>query len=719
MSRSTATTYAMPVLHEALKAFAKEVTTKSTQTTPGEPEAQLRGPFEMFMTNAATALDWNIVITDETPLSDNKGRPDFAINRNGLLVGYVELKAPGTGTDSRKFKGHNKDQFKRFINIPNLLYTDGNEWALYRSGKLAHKTVLLSGDVATESAKAVSADDSSSLENLLRDYFQWEPHLPLDKNGKLKLPDFADRLAPLCRMLRDSAESELEHADSLLEQLADEWRAMLFPGASNKQFADTYAQTVTFALLLARSQGTEPLTLINAEETLKTSHGLLSLVLKVFTDQPNPSSLGEINPALQLLLRVIGAVDVATFTATGDPWLNFYEDFLAAYDPKLRKNAGVYYTPAAVVQAQVRLVDDILTSKLGIWKGMADNRVIVLDPAIGTGTYLLGMIDHAMAKIKDGKDQGAVAGHASELAKRIFGFELLVGPYAVAQLRVTKALTEHGAEFTRQGANIFLADTLEDPNVLQFPLPTLYEPITREREKAREVKRDKEVIVCLGNPPYGRHVGYDSEADNRVETGSWVRHGTGTNHAILDAFIKPVKDTGLGHHLKNIYNLYVYFWCWALWKVFKQNNDSGAKDTGIISFITASSYLDGPAFVGMRWHMRKICDDIWLIDLGGDSRGAIKEENVFNIQTPVVIAFAVRSKPEDENTPATVRYTKITGTRAEKLNALNSLTGLSGIKWETCDSGWQDSFKPAPPPLPIRAYHSSATLCLCKSRVYR
>ena len=146
-------------LHRALQTFASTVTVKMAQLAAGSPEDQLRAPFETFMAAVAQALGWNVVCTGETPLPDRLGCPDYAVHLNQLLAGYVELKAPGVGATASRFKGHNRDQFKRFSAIPNILYTDGNEWALYRDGKPVDRIVRLSGDVATDGSQATTLQD--------------------------------------------------------------------------------------------------------------------------------------------------------------------------------------------------------------------------------------------------------------------------------------------------------------------------------------------------------------------------------------------------------------------------------------------------------------------------------------------------------------------------------------------------------------------------------
>jgi len=314
------------LIDAALRQFAASVTAKMTQLVHGEPEEQLRHPFEQFMAEVAAALSWKVVCTGETPLPDRLGRPDFALHLNGLLAGYVELKAPGSGANPARFKGHNRAQWKRFSAIPNILYTDGNEWALYRSGERVGKILRFEGDVASEGKKAVGPQDAQALKSLLRDFLLWQPHIPTGRNGKIDLKAFAALIAPLCRMLRDDVADALKDLRSPLVQLAKDWRQLLFPEASDDQFADAYAQTVAFALLLGRSEGADPLTLASAELALAAKHSLLSRALQVLTD---PGARTEIAASLDLLLRVIAVAPPATLSGrkdsqnSNDPWLYF------------------------------------------------------------------------------------------------------------------------------------------------------------------------------------------------------------------------------------------------------------------------------------------------------------------------------------------------------------------------------------------------------------
>ena len=467
---------------------------------------------------------------------------------------------------------------------------------------------------------------------------------------------------------------------------------------------------------MGRSEGADPLTLERAETALATQHNLLSRALQILTD---PNARAEMTASLDLLLRVIAVVPPSTLAGPEDPWLYFYEDFLAAYDLKLRKDTGAYYTPVEVVRCQVRLIDDMLVNRFGKPLGFADTSVVTLDPATGTGTYLLCVIEHALGRIEAEQGSGAVAGQATTLAENLYGFEQMVGPYAVTELRVSRALRDRGAVLPKDGTHVYLTDTLESPNAKPPQLPLFLHPIAEQHAKALKVKCDVPVIVCLGNPPYDRHKAVEMKDENNLSRyGGWVRFGDPLpgdtikdkkgkeiklksakarlkrrqRLAILKDFIDPAIAVGYGVHVKNLYNSFVYFWRWAMWKVFEHTTYSGV---GIVSFITSAAYLKGQAFCGMREHMRRLCKEIYILDLSGEGRGTRKSDNVFAIQTPVAIAIAVRSGNTNKDKPARARYTRVEGTRDQKLRILDTIVEFKSVQWQDCPKDWHAPFHPA------------------------
>lgn len=193
------------------------------------------------------------------------------------------------------------------------------------------------------------------------------------------------------------------------------------------------------------------------------------------------------------------------------------------------------------------------------------------------------------------------------------------------------------------------------------------------------------MLVCLGNPPYYRQVIDAEDADEVDRQGGWVRFGDEGSIPILRDFLRDAPPV----HAKNLYNLYVYFWRWALWKVF----ETGGR-RGIVTFITASSYLRGPGFAGMRRHMREMFEELWILDLGGEGRGARQSENVFAIQTPVAIAIGFRDEETRSDEPASVHYARIDGTREEKLAALARISSVDDVTWRRCMAGWTQPLLP-------------------------
>ena len=669
-----------------LSAFAAEASVKLKLPGSGEPEEQLRGPLEKFLQDAGKVFGLHIGCKGEVHIKD-VGRPDYAIYSNGALCGFVELKRPGKGADPNRYRGHDKTQWESFRALPNILYTDGNEWALYENGERRGPLVRLSGDIVAAGKKAVNQEDAAPLELLMRDFLTWHPLVPRDARALAKL------LAPLCRLLREEVANSLKDAESPFNLLYAEWKATLFPGQSLERFADAYAQTVTFSLLLANAEGGNVLDLHNAEKALSAGHMLLAKALKIFTDNLHAD---ELPISLAILQRIVAAIPPAGVKASDkDPWLYFYEDFLAVYDPKLRKDSGSYYTPVEAVRAMTRLTADILVERMGKTHGFAAPDVMTLDPASGTGTFLLSIIAETLDPIAEKMGPGAATSFADSLARHLYGFELQVGPYAVAQLRLSRALAEHGAQLPKDGPQVYLTDTLESPDIVpQFP-SLLSRELSEQHKKAIAVKKEKRILVCIGNPPYDRHEATD--AYNRKETGGWVRWGDKDSDdaytpetALLESFVAPVRKAGQGGQLKNLYNLYVYFWRWALWKVFEQEKAS----PGIVAFITASSFLEGPAFAGMREMLRRLCHEVYIIDLGGEGRGARKEENIFNIQTPVCITLAVRYGKKDETQAAEVKYARIEGSREKKLAELSEIKDLAALHWHECPAGWAENFTP-------------------------
>ncbi|WP_328829211.1 N-6 DNA methylase [Streptomyces sp. NBC_00252] len=649
---------------------------------PGDPEDQLRAPTETLVSAVATAMGLNAVMHGEVRLVDLEARPDYGVDVSGAPVGYIEIKRPGKGADPTVFTGHNGRQWNKLKLLPNVLYTDGNEWALYRNGKRVGEIARLNKSVRT--AGSALASDDGLFSQVLRSFLLWSPNPPRTITQLVKA------ISGLCALLRAEVLSSLKLekegvASPLFSVLADDWRGLLFPDATDDAFADQYAQTVTFALLLARVEkvdfSSRDVSVIARE--LGKKHSLMGKALAVLTDDSN----GGLGVTLESLIAVIGAVDWQKLdNASGDAHLHLYESFLAQYDSKLRQATGSYYTPQEAVSFMTGFVDEILKKRLGKISGLASDGIVVADPAMGTGTFLLNIIQKVKDAIIDEEGQGAVGPRLRTFSsQQLIGFEKQTGPFAVAELRLHQALQEMIGDEQTPELRVYVADTLDNPYAEQSQLGALYEPIARSRRDANKVKREEPVLVVIGNPPY---------KDKAGGQGGWVESGDlkASQQPLLKDFTPSASPRAMGAHLKHLKNLYVYFWRWATWKVFDAHPEF---PSGVIAFITPGGYCTGPGFGAMREYLRRVADEAWIVNVSPEGhRPQISTRFFAGVQEELSIAFFVRSGEGDPENPATVHYAEVHGNRSEKFTALEEL-GLNSLMWTTCTDGWQDPFRPA------------------------
>lgn len=394
----------------ALEKFADALRAKFSLPGAASPEDQLKPVVADLLVTAGSTYGLTVLTRTETHLADYKVRPDIAIYVAGLICGYIELKAPGLGADAPKLKGeHNKTQWEKLKGLPNLIYSDGREWALYRGGERpdGQPIVRLHDDPTEKGKSATTKGDAEGLERLFRDFLSWQPNVPHNPTGLAKY------LAPLTRFLRSEVENALEQSGSAVALLANEWRQFFFPNSDNTKFADAYAQTVTYAMLLARLSGATKLEPTDAAKILDKNNGLLARTLELLG---HADARKELSVGFELLQRSLEALNPHDFLKSKpDLWLYFYEDFLAAYDPKLRKDYGVYYTPREVVELQVRLASELLEKRFGKKLGFADDGVVFLDPAVGTGTYPVAAVKQGLDRVakRSGKASAGISAISS------------------------------------------------------------------------------------------------------------------------------------------------------------------------------------------------------------------------------------------------------------------------------------------------------------------
>jgi hypothetical protein len=624
----------MPDLKAAIARFGADAKAKlSNPSASGEPEDQLRAPLERLFADLAELCgfkrEW-LAAVGESSLSTLKTRPDYAITLRNVLVGFVEVKAPGKGADPRHFKGHDKEQWEKLQSLPNLLYTDGNSFSLWQNGELVGSIVKLPGDIETSGAKlGASPELVARFDNFLR----WEPIPPKSAAELAKVS------ARLCRLLRDEVTEQLAEKSPALTALATDWRKLLFPEANDRQFADGYAQAVTFGLLMARSSNIRLANgLDQVGKQLGKTNSLIGAALRLLTDEVGNEA--TLKTSLGALVRVLDAVNWhAISKGNPDAWLYFYEDFLAVYDNTLRKLTGSYYTPPEVVGPMIRLVDDVLRRHFGRSAGLASPDVTLADPGVGTGTFILGVLRRIAADVEADQGTGAVPQAIESAIGRLIAFEIQLGPFAVAQLRVYAELIEFIGKPPRAVPRMFVTDTLGNPFAKVEELGSLYRTISESRLQANEIKRKEPITVVIGNPPY------KEKAKGR---GGWVEEEP------LNKWIPPA-DWGVGAHAKHLRNLYVYFWRWATWKVFDRDPKN---DTGVVCFISVAGFLNGPGFQRMRDYLRRTADRIWVIDCSPEGHQPDVPTRIFQaVQQPVCIVLAARSKKKGADKPAAVKYT--------------------------------------------------------------
>jgi hypothetical protein len=659
-------------LRSAIATFGSNAKAKLTNPgARGEPEDQLRAPLEHLVADLAELCRLPrsaVASVGETSLAEFKTRPDYAITVRNVLIGFVEVKSPGKGADPRRFRDrHDKEQWKKLQSLPNLIYTDGNEFCLCRNGEVVGSIARLRGDVETSGA---DLDAPLSLLGLFEDFIRWEPVPPRDAK------QLAEMSARLCRLLREEVIEQMAIPSPALTALAADWRKVLFPEATDAQFADGYAQAVTFGMLMARAREIKLGDgLDRVARQLGKTDSLIGNALRLLTDDVDNQE--TLKTSLNTLIRVLDAVHWPTISK-GDPdaWLYFYEDFLEVYDNELRKQTGSYYTPPEVVGAMVRLVDDVLRSRFQLHAGLASPAVTVADPAVGTGTFLLGILRWIAGKVEADEGGGAVPEAIKAAMGHLIAFELQLGPFAVAQLRVLAELAELTGAAPTTPLRMYVTDTLSSPYVEDEWFPAILGPIAESRRQANAIKKREPITVVIGNPPY---------RESARGLGGWVESGSENSPGLapLDAWMPP-REWGVGVHSRHLYNLYVYFWRWATWKVFDHNPKASR---GVVCFITAAGFLSGSGFQKMRDYLRRIANDIWVIDCSPEGHQPEVNTRIFEgVQQPICIVLVSRSSGIHPEEPARVLYHALpTGHRRDKFAALDS--------W-TVTVSWADRHKP-------------------------
>lgn len=635
--------------------------------------------------------DKDIVVTNEPARIVNVGAPDYSITKKDIPIGYIEAKDINKPLNSKDYT----EQFDRYKNaLDNLIITDYMDFWFYKSGELTNKIKI----AKIEDDKIVALEENFLL--FINNIKSFTTQISQTITSPSKL---AKMMAGKARLLQNVieraiiSEDESDANNSLREQL-EVFKATLIHDITPESFADIYAQTIAYGMFAARLH----------DETMNT-----------FTRQEAVFLIPKSNPFLRGLFnyvsgaecddRIIWIIDslAEIFLATdvkklldgfsqksgmNDPIIHFYETFLSEYNPALRKSRGVWYTPQAVVNFIVRACDEVLKVEFDLSDGLSDetkikikvddinsgytksgqkikkelevHKVQILDPATGTGTFLAETIKFIKKDFWGGSWSSYVEEH---LIPRLNGFELLMASYAMAHLKLDLLLLETGYKPSKEQKrfNIFLTNSLEEHHEQSGNLFASY--LANESKEADRVKKDVPVMVVMGNPPYSGH--------------------SSNKNDFIDKLLEDYKKESDGRKLQEknpkwLNDDYVKFIRYS--ESYIEKNQEG-----ILGFITNNSYINNPTFRGMRYHLLKTFDKIYIIDLHGDSKkketapDGSKDENVFDIMQGVAIIIAIKKKQKSKKL-AELYLCDIYGKRDYKYEFLieNSLKSLPFEKIE-------------------------------------
>ena len=580
----------------------------------------------------------HISATNE-PKRGAHGAPDYRVVRkqgqNLFTIGYVEAKDIGKALAEEE----KSEQMKRYrANLHNLILTDYLEFRWYLNGE-QRKTVRLAR-LGANGRFTLEQDGLHNVEQLLQAFLGTSAE-PISQPR-----DLAERMARLTRMVRDTVVQAFaaHEAPAALRDLHQAFEDVLIPDLSVPDFAACY-----------NHRGPQPFRRQDANHEIPKTNPFLRKLFNTISgsDLDDESFMRFVDDLAQLLTQADMAAILRGFgksTRQEDPVVHFYETFLSAYDPKLRELRGVYYTPEPVVSYIVRSVDSLLKTHFNCPNGLAERHaagkpdVLLLDPACGTGTFSYMVIDLIRERFRQQNQAGMWSAYVREhLLPRLFSFELLMAPYAVAHLKLGMQLAgldlpeaeraNWAYDFqSDERLGIYLTNTLDEAAKRSQLLFGGY--ISDEANEAAKVKKDYPVMVVLGNPPYS----YES-----ANNGEWI------SKLIRDYYQVDGKPLG-ERNPKGLQDDYVKFIRFAQWRIEQTGY-------GILAFITNHGYLDNPTFRGMRQSLMQTFDDIYVLDLHGNSKkkertpDGGKDENVFDIQQGVAIGiFVKRGEQTDRQT---------------------------------------------------------------------
>jgi predicted helicase len=558
------------------------------------------------------------------PKQTEAGNPDFRIwDGKQKIVGYIEAKDLGKNLDVAE----ESEQLERYLTtFPNVILTNFTEFRLYRDGEIIEKVSVARPFVIKKLSTIPPLENEDKLFVLLERFLDFS--LP----KKFTAKTLAVELAKRTKFLKDEIVSEeLKQGTTSIRGFYEAFQKFLIAGIDEDEFADLYSQTITYGLFAARLRAGDDFTRTLAFSYIPKSIGILRDIFRFISMEDIPKQMEIIIDDIAEVLSCANPksiLDEYYHKGKGsDPVLHFYETFLSEYDPSTREKRGVYYTPEPVVSFIVRSLHEILKDKFGLSEGLASKNVTLLDPAGGTLGFMYQAIEVAVNEFKEKYGEGAVKDFLKDqVLQNFFAFELMMAPYAIGHMKISFLLDELGYKMKDdERVKYYLTNTLDMQELDESKFPGM-SSLSHESHEAGKVKKDIPILVILGNPPYS---GISSNK------GDWITEQIETYKYVDGEHFKERK-----HWLQDDYVKFIRF---AQWKIDQAGE-------GVLGFITNHSYLDNPTFRGMRQSLMNSFDEIYILDLHGNSLkkekapDGNKDENVFDIMQGVAIMFMIKFK---------------------------------------------------------------------------
>jgi len=646
------------LLKSLLKNYIKDLS--NTYQRGDAREESYYNHLDDLIKKLAETLQFKNIDVTTLPKKTDAGNPDFRIwDGKNHITGYIEAKDPShTNLDIIE----TSEQLKRYCStFPNVILTNFYEFRLYRNGERIKEVMIGRPILARKLQAPPPVENTAELKELFETFFSFS--LPSIKTARSLAIDLAKRT----RFLRDEVIAvELAENDGRGHRqiigFYEAFKKYLITTLTEKQFADLYAQTITYGLFAARTRANGEFNRIMAYNYIPSTIGILRDVFRFISLEDPPKSLQVIVDDIAELLWVTEVKKILDeYYQNGkgnDPIIHFYETFLSTYDPGIREKRGVYYTPEPVVSYIVKSIHSILKTRFHLSDGLANQEVKLLDPAGGTLTFPAKAINLAADEYSSKYGKGGLHQWIkNHVLNNFHAFELMMAPYAIGHLKIGFILDELGYKLADdERFKLYLTNTLEMEEIKQIAIPGI-SSLSEESHLAGKVKKEQPILVIMGNPLYS---GISSNVNN------WTEKLLKEDVDGCQSYYK-IDDKPLGEKKVWLQDDYVKFLRFAQWKI-------QTTGFGIVGMITNHSYLDNPTFRGMRQSLMKTFDEIYILDLHGNSLkketapDGGKDENVFDIRQGVAIALFVKNK--DRKKPV-IYHADLYGVREVKYDWLD------------------------------------------------